>query len=205
MILTPKAALDVCYEAGFRWNQGIVVMPSIGWAESRLNTEAKNTNTNGTIDRGWLQINSIHVDAGKLSVEDCFDPLKAAQFAFKLSSGGTNFKPWVAFNTGAYKGPEGLVYLLMMAEWRDKAAREILMPKVEADLLACKAGSDALSTELAATRTQHEATSSALADALVTIGEKDHEIDLLAGSLGRMKEERDSALSRIDAAKVALG
>jgi hypothetical protein len=108
--MTFAQANAVCYAAGFRRNKGIVLMPCIGWAESRLRTDARHTNDNGTIDRGWLQINSIHTD---ISDADCDDPLKAAQWAFAFTSGGTkNYTAWSTYNSGAYKGPEGLVYNL---------------------------------------------------------------------------------------------
>lgn len=208
--MTPQEALAVCYEAGFRWNAGIVVMPSIGWAESRLRSDATHTNTNGTIDRGWLQVNSIHVDAGKLSVEDCLDPLKAAQFAFKLSNGGTKFTPWVTFNTGAYKGPEGLVYAMFLAEWRDKAGR-MKLAESEATLVGVQAANERLGTALAETTTELNATRVNLSQTTSALAQANDENKAKLATIERMKIEYDEldeiALSRairIDNARIAL-
>jgi hypothetical protein len=75
----------------------------IALAESGGQDDAVNDkNTNGTIDRGLWQINSIH---GKQSTTD---PLANAKAAVAISGNGANFRPWVTYNTGAYtkfKGP----------------------------------------------------------------------------------------------------
>jgi phage-related minor tail protein len=70
---------------------------SVALAESGGNPSAKNVNSNGSIDRGLWQINSIH---GGLST---FDPSANAKAAVKISSGGRNWRPWVAFTNGAYR------------------------------------------------------------------------------------------------------
>ncbi len=44
--------------AWYDWD--VDTMLRIARAESRLRVEAKNTNRNGTIDRGLLQVNSVH-------------------------------------------------------------------------------------------------------------------------------------------------
>jgi hypothetical protein len=53
---------------------------------------------NGTVDRGYWQINSIH---GALST---YDPDGNARAAVQLSDDGTDWGPWVTYNTGAYQG-----------------------------------------------------------------------------------------------------
>ena len=63
-----------------------------GWRES-----ASNRNTNGSIDRGLWQINSIH---GGLST---FDPAANARAAFKISGGGRNWSPWVVYQRGLHR------------------------------------------------------------------------------------------------------
>lgn len=186
--MTPQEALAVCYEAGFRWNAGIVVMPSIGWAESRLRSDATHTNTNGTIDRGWLQINSIHVDAGKLSVEDCLDPLKSAQFAFKLSNGGTKFTPWATFNTGAYKGPEGLTYAMFLAEWRDKAGR-MKLGETEALLVGVKAANDAYAQALSEVTADLRTTTENLTQTTLALSAANDENKAKLATIERMENE----------------
>lgn len=125
-VLTPREALEVCYEAGFRYGKGIVVMPAIGWAESRLKTDARgyNRDENGVVtstDRGWLQINDKYHPG--MSDAECDDPLAAAKYAFKISSGGTKFTLWSTYNSGAFRGPEGLTYKLFESEWNAKAMR----------------------------------------------------------------------------------
>lgn len=37
------------------------LLTAISWCESRYNVSAKNTNTNGTSDRGLMQINDVHL------------------------------------------------------------------------------------------------------------------------------------------------
>lgn len=70
---------------------------AIAMAESAGNSSASNHNSNGSIDRGLWQINSVH---GSLST---FDPLANAKAAVKISSNGKNWHPWVTYNSGAYK------------------------------------------------------------------------------------------------------
>jgi hypothetical protein len=107
-VMTVDQALDAARAGGFSYNNGLITIVCIGWAESRWRTDARNTNSNGTIDRGWLQINSIHTD---ISDADCDNPAKAAAYAYKnLSKLGTSFSPWVAFTSGAYKGPDNIVW-----------------------------------------------------------------------------------------------
>lgn len=63
------------------------LMASIAMAESSGNPQASNTNTNGTVDRGLWQINSVH------GSQNWFDPLTNAQEAVALyKDQGTS--PW---------------------------------------------------------------------------------------------------------------
>lgn len=73
------------------------IAAAIAEAESSGVQNATNQNSNGTIDRGYWQINSSH---GTLST---FDPLGNARAAVSLSSNGANWQPWTTYNTGAYK------------------------------------------------------------------------------------------------------
>lgn len=70
---------------------------AVAMAESGGRSDATNRNTNGSIDRGLWQINTVH---GALSTND---PIANAKAAVKISSNGKNWSPWVTFNTGAYK------------------------------------------------------------------------------------------------------
>ena len=70
---------------------------AVAIAESGGKSDATNTNTNGSVDRGLWQINSVH------GGQSTFDPIANAKAAVKISSNGKNWSPWVTFNTGAYK------------------------------------------------------------------------------------------------------
>lgn len=70
---------------------------AVAQAESSLDPNAFNQNRNGSVDRGLWQINSIH---GALST---FDPLGNARAAYSISSGGSDWSPWVAYTTGAHR------------------------------------------------------------------------------------------------------
>lgn len=73
------------------------VAAAVATAESSGNPGAQNYNTNGTIDRGLWQINSVH---GGQSTTDIAANARAA---VAISKGGTDWSPWVTYNTGAYK------------------------------------------------------------------------------------------------------
>lgn len=79
---------------GFTGN-AIRVIVSIAWAESGWQTQPKdNKNSNGTVDRGILQINSIH--DSNFPATSAYDPAKAFAYAFRLSRGGTYWGDWSA-------------------------------------------------------------------------------------------------------------
>jgi len=67
-------------------------------AESSGRQYASLYNTNGTTDRGYFQINSVH---GSLST---FDALGNAKAAVIISNNGTDWSPWVTYNRGLYVG-----------------------------------------------------------------------------------------------------
>jgi cell wall-associated NlpC family hydrolase len=73
------------------------VAAAIAKAESGGNPSTINRNTNGSIDRGLWQINSVH---GNLSTTN---PLANAKAAVKISNNGTNWDPWSAFSNGSYE------------------------------------------------------------------------------------------------------
>jgi len=73
------------------------IAAAVALAESGGNSGATHRNTDGSIDRGLWQINSVH---GALST---LNPLANAKAAVKISGGGRNWSPWVTFKTGAYK------------------------------------------------------------------------------------------------------
>lgn len=71
-------------------------MAAIALAESGGNPSAEGHNTNGTVDRGLWQINSVH---GSLSTTNVESNAKAAVQIAKREGLGA----WVTYKTGAYK------------------------------------------------------------------------------------------------------
>ena len=70
----------------------------IARAESGGQQNATDNNTNGSTDRGYWQVNSIH---GALST---YDPAGNARAAVQISHDGQDWSPWVTYQTGAYQG-----------------------------------------------------------------------------------------------------
>ncbi len=77
--------------------QGISTSVAVALAESGGRADASNTNSNGSIDRGLWQINSVH---GKLST---FNVAGNADAMAKISQRGRKWTDWVTYNTGAYR------------------------------------------------------------------------------------------------------
>lgn len=84
------------------WNQAggnpqyASMAAAIATAESGGNTGATDCDTNGSIDRGLWQINSVHGSAST------YDVMGNARAAVAISNNGTNWEPWVTYQTGAY-------------------------------------------------------------------------------------------------------
>ena len=70
----------------------------IATAESGGQQYATDNDSNGTMDRGYWQINSIR------GAQSTYDPAGNARAAVQISRDGTNWTPWVTYNTGAYQG-----------------------------------------------------------------------------------------------------
>lgn len=70
----------------------------VAMAESSGREYATNSNTNGTTDRGYWQVNSTW------GAESTFDPLRNAKAAVSISGNGTNWSPWVTFQNGMQNG-----------------------------------------------------------------------------------------------------
>jgi soluble lytic murein transglycosylase-like protein len=58
-----SARADCIDDAAQRHRVNALVLRAIGWQESRLRPDAVGRNTNGTIDLGAFQINSVHLPA----------------------------------------------------------------------------------------------------------------------------------------------
>jgi hypothetical protein len=90
--------LKALWEAAGGSAGAALMAAEVAEAESGGRQYATNANSNGTIDRGYWQINSSH---GPLST---FDAHGNARAAVLISSDGTDWTPWTTYNTGAYAG-----------------------------------------------------------------------------------------------------
>ncbi len=105
-----SAAADLCAKvasrAGFSGDR-LVTAVAVGMGESRCRPDAYYSNgptkgcPNGSVDRGLWQINSCwHPSVSKSCA---YDAQCNANAAYRISSGGRTWKPWVAYNNGLYK------------------------------------------------------------------------------------------------------
>jgi Lysozyme like domain len=127
---------------------------AIALAESSGNTDATNRNTNGSIDVGLWQINSVHRRAHPEWTEIWLkNPMNNARAMDIVSANGTNWTPWTVYNSGRYRDfldeaggasldaqptdipiiPDALEdpfrAMLDIAEWVGKAAAWIAKPE----------------------------------------------------------------------------
>lgn len=106
MILTTDAALVIAYDAGFR-DYDLISIVSIGHAESGLDTSITGHNPptndcpNGSLDRGWLQINDCY--QAWVSNADAYDANGAARAAFIIMRDKGGLKNWSSYVAGTYK------------------------------------------------------------------------------------------------------
>ena len=105
-----SAAADLCASvasrAGFSGDR-LVTAVAVGMGESSCRPDAQNSNgptkgcPNGSVDRGLWQINSCwHPSVSKSCA---YDAQCNANAAYRISSGGANWKPWVAYTNGGYE------------------------------------------------------------------------------------------------------
>lgn len=95
--LTVAQIGTVAAAAGFS-GSGLVMAIAVALAESGGNPTATNLDSNGTVDRGVWQINSVHAE---YSASCDYKPSCAAGAAFSISAGGTNWGAWVTYQHGA--------------------------------------------------------------------------------------------------------
>lgn len=76
---------------------------AICMAESRGNPEATGYNQDGSVDRGLMQVNSIHSDMVSGNLTALYTPIVNIKIAYSLSKGGTDWTPWSTFNNGKYR------------------------------------------------------------------------------------------------------
>lgn len=98
-ILSASQARSYAASAGFAGNAMNIIV-AIAMAESSLNTDAKHTNSDESIDRGLLQINSRwHPE---VSDSCAYDPACAMRAGYTISSKGSNFSAWATYTSGVY-------------------------------------------------------------------------------------------------------
>lgn len=99
--LTPPQiakALDKAAWPAEQWVTGIAV----ALAESGGSTTVTNVNSNGSVDYGLFQINSVHQEI--LGAINWRDPVQNAGAALAVYEGaGNSWSPWVTYDTGAYR------------------------------------------------------------------------------------------------------
>ena len=59
-------------------------------------------NTDGTLDWGYFQINTVHLKRPGLNLRDLLDCKANIDFAYRLYVEKGGFGPWSTFNNGAY-------------------------------------------------------------------------------------------------------
>lgn len=102
--LTDKQLVKVLIETGWKETSALRSAFAIVKRESGGAPAAYLKNTNGSIDRGLFQINSVNLSY--LGVSDplkLYDPVYNSKMAFKLSRQGTNLSAWAVPN------PDGTV------------------------------------------------------------------------------------------------
>jgi cell wall-associated NlpC family hydrolase len=93
---------NVLRQAGFP-ESAIPTMMGIAMAESSGNPNATHRNSNGSIDQGLFQINSVH-QGNSWYPSNPMDPLQSAIAAYNIWKGaGQTYRDWSVFNSGAYK------------------------------------------------------------------------------------------------------
>lgn len=86
-------------QSGFSTLQANVIA-AIALAESGGRSNNYHINTDGSIDRGILQINSYY--HSEVSDSCAYDPVCSFQQAYRIS-GGANFSEWETYKNGDYK------------------------------------------------------------------------------------------------------
>jgi Lysozyme like domain len=92
------SGLEALWESAGGSSGAAFTAAEIAEAESSGRQYAADYNSNGTVDRGYWQVNSIW---GALST---FDAAENARAAVRISHDGTDWGPWTTYQTGAYQG-----------------------------------------------------------------------------------------------------
>jgi hypothetical protein len=100
MIYTYQQLVQLAQANGFSGASAYIIA-AVAMAESGGNTQASNVNTDGSIDRGLLQINNVYHP--EVSDSCAGDATCSMQQAYRISNYGSNFSPWAAYNNGSYQ------------------------------------------------------------------------------------------------------
>jgi hypothetical protein len=65
--------------------------------------EIYHSNSDGTLDWGYFQINTVHLKRPGLNLRDLLDCKANIDFAYQLYREKGDFTPWSTFNNGAYR------------------------------------------------------------------------------------------------------
>jgi len=99
--LTAQQIAGAAKAAGFPDNE-LATATAVALAESGGETTATNRNTNGSVDYGLWQINTVH--GSLLSQGDKFNPADNAKMAYTVwSRAGNKWSPWSAYNNQRYR------------------------------------------------------------------------------------------------------
>jgi len=130
--LEPRRVARLVYGEGWRDLKAIQAV-AICFAESQAYTKAVGPeNPDGTKDYGIWQINSRHIDAGLITEAECYDPVRATEFAYTLYQRRSyTFNPWAAWTSGRWEEPEYLTYATRgyANMWRTEWAMPMLVEK----------------------------------------------------------------------------
>lgn len=85
-----KLAIAIARAEGLKYDEDGELIP-----------DAVNVNTNGTIDIGIFQINTVHFSKPQCRLRDMVDPYKNVDCAYSIYE-AQSWTPWVAFTNGSY-------------------------------------------------------------------------------------------------------
>lgn len=106
--LTIPQIAQLATNAGIPGGQTLYTCVAIALAESGGRTDATNSNTDGSMDKGEWQINTIH--DSKLPGQDRFDPNVNAQLMKMIyDEAGQSWTPWTTYKIGAHLNHMGEV------------------------------------------------------------------------------------------------
>lgn len=97
--LGPPQIAQFARQAGFT-GDALAIAVALAMAESSGDTKATHVNTDGSVDFGLWQINSVHKQYNPSRLLN--EPLYNAQAAYGISGRGRSFTPWTTYNSGAY-------------------------------------------------------------------------------------------------------